>query len=215
MLNGFAMLLVDDHPLFREGLLMALQHQAPGMHVTAVATVKEALDAMATADGNFDLVLLDYGLPGTDGLRCAADLMQQYPDVGVGLISGRDDPSLPSRAQEAGLLAYLPKSLELTVLLECLQTLERGQPVFHPVATTVSPTLGKSAALPLELTPRQFEVLQAVIDGSSNKEIARSLGISPATVKKHLESIFRRLGVTNRLQAVMLTKTLLQRDEWS
>lgn len=88
-LDGFALLLVDDHPLFRDGLAVALRHQAPGLRVQAVGSAAKAMDLLASDAERFDLVLLDYRLPGTDGLRCAAQLMERYPGLGVGLMSGR------------------------------------------------------------------------------------------------------------------------------
>lgn len=204
MLDGFALLLVDDHPLFRDGLGAALRHEAPGLRLQAVGTPAEALAALARAGGEFDLVLLDYRLPGTDGLRCAAELMRQYPEVAVGLMSGLDDPELPQRARTAGLCAYLPKSLELPTLLECLQRLAAGEPVFGPTRPLELP--GADA---LGQTGRQREVLRALASGGTNKEIARAIGIAPATVKRHLESIFVRIGAANRLQAVMLARAML------
>ncbi len=207
MLDDFALLLIDDHPLFRDGLVAALRHQAPGLRVQARATLADAMDTLAADDG-FDLVLMDYGLPGMDGLRCAELLMQHHPGVAVGLMSGLDDPTLATRAMKAGLCAYIPKSLEIASLLEHLHRLAQGEPVFSwpdPLALQTDALLEECTVL----TARQMDVLQALAKGGSNKEIARAMGISPATVKKHLEAIFARLGASNRLQAVMMARTML------
>lgn len=201
-LDGFALLLVDDHPLFRDGLVMALRHAVPGMQVQAVATRDEAAEVLARAGDAMDLVLLDYRLPGMDGLRCAEWLMQRWPGVAVGLMSGLDDPTLPGRARDAGLAAYLPKSLEVSALLAHLSQLAAGEPVFSPAAPAAPDDT------PQGLTARQVEVLRLLATGASNKEIARAIGISPATVKNHLEAIFARLGASNRVQAVMLARAM-------
>lgn len=208
MLDDFALLLVDDHPLFRDGLAAALRHQVPRLCVQAVGTLDDALDALAAADDGFDLVLLDYLLPGMDGLRCAQVLMRRHPELGVGLMSGLDDPTLPLRAREAGLSAYLPKSLEIATLLEHLGRLARGEPVFGAPGP---PVLASDAAPAdsMALTARQQDVLRALAQGSSNKQIARAMGISPTTVKKHLEAIFARMGATNRVQAVVMARAML------
>ncbi|MCA0324958.1 MAG: response regulator transcription factor [Proteobacteria bacterium] len=206
-LDGFAVLLVDDHPLFRDGLATALRHKAPGMRVRAVGTLPEAVEVLAQAGEGFDLVLLDYRLPDTDGLRCAAQLREQFPDVSIGLMSGLDDPSLPRRTRDAGLVAYLPKTLEVSALLASLNRLAAGEPVFDlPAVVAVS----EPVAGPYGLTGRQLDVLRELATGASNKEIARALGIAPATVKNHVEAIFTKMGTSNRLQAVVLARATLQ-----
>ena len=209
MLEDFALLLVDDHPLFRDGLMAALRHQAPELRVCAVGTLAEALDALALSDDVFDLVLLDYRLPGMDGLRCAQLLMQKHPGVAVGLMSGLDDPNLPGRAREAGLSAYFPKSMEIASLLKHLEQLARGELVFSTSGQAPLTSDVDSGPDRMGLTARQQDVLRALARGSSKKEIARAMGISPATVKKHLEAVFVKLGATNRVQAVLRARALL------
>ena len=208
MFDNFALLLVDDHPLFRDGLVAALRYHAPELQVHAVGTFAEALSLLNTGGDGFDLVLLDYRLPGRDGLHCAQVLMQSHPSVAVALMSGLDDPTLAARARTAGLCAYLPKTLELPVLLQHLQRLARGEPVFD----ADTPPMADGVDWPDELaslTARQREVLRALAGGESNKELARMLGIAPATVKKHLEAIFTRMGAANRTQAVLMARALL------
>ena len=206
-LDGFALLLVDDHPLFRDGLAAALRHQAPGLRVQAVGSPAEALELLMNDDEGFDLVLLDYRLPGTDGLRCAAQVMERYPGLGVGLMSGADDPTLGRRAQDAGLVAYLPKTLEVPALLAQLRQLAEGEPAFADTAPP--PAVEQPANGPYGLTARQFAVLRMLASGGSNKEIAREMGISPGTVKNHLNAIFVKMGAANRVQAVMMAQAVI------
>lgn len=210
-LNGFALLLVDDHPLFRDGLATALRHQAPGLRVQAVGSPAEAMDLLANhGDGEsegFDLVLLDYRLPGMDGLRCAALLMAQHPGMGVGLMSGVDDPTLARRTQDAGLVAYLPKTLEVPALLAQLRRLAEGEPSFADAAHT---PYTEQPTGPYGLTARQIDVLHMLASGGSNKEIARAMGISPGTVKNHLNAIFTKMGAANRVQAVMMAQAVVR-----
>lgn len=202
-LNGFRLLLLDDHALFREGLVMALRQLAPTCDVVAVASRHLAQERLSAEPAGFDLVLVDYKLPGGDGLSCALEMRAQHPLLCFGLISGEDDPDLPQRVREAGLVAFLSKSLDMGALLQALTRLAQGQTVFCGVELSPS---RESQAQDFGLTPRQLDVLRMLATGESNKEIAQALGISPATVKNHLDAIFDKMGVTNRLQAVMLAR---------
>lgn len=206
-LKSFRLLLLDDHPLFREGLVMALNKLEPDCEVVAVATLPQARALLAEDPNRFDLVLIDYKLPGRDGLSCAIDLHTQYPMVSFGLISGEDDALLPQRARQAGLVAFLSKSLEMDALLDALRQLARGETVFSLNASLAARGL---PAQDFGLTTRQQAVLQMLATGESNKAIAQAMGISPATVKNHLDAIFEKMGVTNRLQAVMLARAALR-----
>lgn len=211
-LNGFSLLLVDDHPLFRDGLAVALRHQAPGLEVTAVASLADTLQALENDAEKFDLVLLDYRLPVIDGLRGAVQIRQQYPGVSVGLMSGLEDPTLPRRARDAGLMAYFPKTLEVPELLAHLCRVAQGDTAFEDrdalSCHAPVPACDQSGVVgPYGLTLRQAEVLRLLGTGGTNKEIARELGISPATVKNHLDAMFSKMGATNRVQAVMMARS--------
>ena len=206
-LAGFGLLLVDDHPLFRDSFVMAMRQLANGADLVAVATREQARELLARQADRFDLVLIDYKLPGVNGLACATELRGQHPEVGFGLISGEDDPQLPQRAREAGLVACLSKAQEMNSLLAALQTLSQGGTAyadFQGASNTEDPPAD------FGLTVRQMDVLRLLASGASNKVIAQTLGISPATVKNHLDAIFDKMGVANRLQAVMLARVAVR-----
>ena len=196
------LLVADDHPLFRDGLAAALRHQAPGLRVQAVGSPAEALELLMSDGEGFDLVLLDYRLPGTDGLRCAAQVMERHPGLGVGLMSGADDPTLGRRAQDAGLVAYLPKTLEVPALLAQLRQLAEGEPAFADAAR--APHADQAPTGPYGLTVRQVDVLRMLASGGSNKEIARTLDIAETTVKIHVQHILRKLNVSSRVHAAVI-----------
>lgn len=204
---GFGLLLVDDHPLFRDSFVMAMRQLATGADLVAVASRAQAEALLGAQPDRFDLVLVDYKLPGTNGLICATELLRRHPGIGFGLISGEDDSQLPLRAREAGMVACLSKSQEMSGLLEALQTLARGGTAF---ADFQSAGMSEERPADFGLTLRQTEVLRLLASGASNKVIAQTLGISPATVKNHLDAIFDKMGVTNRLQAVMLARVALR-----
>lgn len=200
-LDGFGVLLVDDHPLFRDGLLLALRQRLPRLAVEAVASVDQARQALRLNPVATDLVVLDYRLPGEDGLQCAARLRTEFPDVACALMSGADDPMLPARARAAGLVGYFPKSLEVDHLVQGLAHLARGETHF------VQPGAASGATAPTSLTARQQDIVRLAARGASNKEIAQALGIAPHTVKNHFAQIFEKLGAANRAQAVLLAFT--------
>lgn len=204
-LDGFSILLVDDHALFREGLAMALAHQAPQLCLAASATLADAHERLRRSPASIDLVLIDYRLPGTDGLRGAIELRAVFPQTACALMSGADDPALPERAQAAGLAGFFHKSLDVAQLLAGLRRLAAGETYFPSGFAPLEPA---GSSLFASLTERQREVLRQVAAGATNKEIAASLGIAPHTVKNHLAQIFERLGTTNRVQAAALARDL-------
>jgi len=194
-LHGFSLLLVDDHPLFREGLQLALRQREPSLSVHALASVEEA-QAMLLADAHaIDLVVIDHRLPGESGLVAASRMRQRFPMVACALMSGLDEPGLAERARAAGLSAFIPKSLDVDTLLQAIETLAEGGTYF-PVPG--EPTMS------LDLSPRQMQIVELAGRGASNKEIAQALGIAPHTVKNHFAQIFEKLGASNRAQAVSL-----------
>jgi two-component system nitrate/nitrite response regulator NarL len=194
-LDGFSLLLVDDHPLFREGLLLALQQRQPGMRAVGVASPAEARATLLVDPQGFDLVLIDHRLPGESGLLAASRLRIEFPAAACALMSGIEEPGLADRARAAGLAAFIPKSLDVSTLMQAMAGLARGGSYF--------PASGAEAPV-LDLTPRQMQVVELAGRGASNKEIAQALGIAPHTVKNHFAQIFEKLGASNRAQAVTL-----------
>ncbi|HQC96401.1 MAG TPA: response regulator [Aquabacterium sp.] len=199
--DGLRLLLIDDHPLFREGLALALAQALPGVQVATCATPAEAQRLLAADADGIDLVLVDHRLAGgVSGLHWARALRQARPALAVALMSGADDTSLPARARDAGLAAFLPKTLDVTTLARVLQALQAGDTWFPPAAAAapVNPAAG--------LTERQQQVVQLAAQGANSKAIGLALGISPATVRNHFAQIFERLGARSRAQAVQLLR---------
>jgi DNA-binding NarL/FixJ family response regulator len=185
------LLVVEDHPLYRDGLLGMLQRSAPVLQCRVAERAEQAL-AMLRAHPDIDLVLADLRLPGAvDGLALLAQVGAEFPTAARVLISGSDDPHLPLQAQRAGLMGYLPKSLEPMVWLHALARILAGEPWFPPCAVQEP---GPSE--------RQAVILQRLAAGCGNKEIARELGITERTVKYHLAEAYARLDAANRAEAV-------------
>lgn len=184
-------LLVDDHPLFREGFMAAVQPRLRQIVFSVAGSVRQARESMTSCP--VDIVLADWRLPDGDGLALLADIGSLYPACARVLLSGADDAHLPERARAAGLQAYLPKTLEPLLLAQALASILHGDPFF--------PATPRSRATSV-LTPRQLDILTLVSRGQSNKEIGRELDITERTVKDHVSLIFTRLGAVNRADAI-------------
>lgn len=185
-------LIVEDHPLYRDGLLALLQRAAPRLQCRVADDADAALLQLRT-HADTDLVLCDLRLPGgTDGLALLSRIGAEFPTAARVLVSGSDDPHLPEQARRAGLMGYLPKRLDATAWVQALGRILAGDPWFPADGAAAAPGP----------TPRQASILQQLAAGAGNKEIARELGITERTVKYHLTEIYGRLGAANRAEAV-------------
>jgi DNA-binding NarL/FixJ family response regulator len=212
-MESLRILMVDDHPLFRDGLQMALRVN-PHLHLIGQAGTAE--DALRQIEQEVpDIVLCDINLPGMDGLELARHLHRLYPQIRVIMLTLHLDEARILDAVRAGAAAFLTKDESGTELLTAIARVERGE---YPIndRVLVSPQLASrlldqfrnmdtpaSTALFSPLTPRELEILQTVARGQSNKEIARTLRISDQTVKNHVSAILRKLVVNDRTQAVI------------
>lgn len=192
-------LVVDDHPVVRGGLVAMLDGQ-PDIEV--VGTAEDGVVALAAAaDAAPDVVLMDLRMPRMDGVTATARITAQHPHVRVLILTTYDTDVDIVRAVEAGASGYLLKDAPLPTLLDAIRAAVRGETVLAPpVAAKLMSRLRAPAVEPL--TPRETEVLAAVAQGLTNAEIGRSLFIGEATVKTHLLRIFGKLGVADRTRAV-------------
>ncbi len=172
--------------------------------------------AMAAANPDLDLVLLDLALPGMSGFGLINRLHERFPSLPVVVLSALEDPENVRQAINSGAMGFVPKSAPTRVLLEVLQQVLEGN-VSVPAGLQSSGLSNGSAGTaamdppqPLPdvglLTLRQLEVLSRVCQGKTNKQIATELGLSEKTVKAHVTAIFKVLGVVNRTQAVLVAR---------
>ncbi|MFP5375050.1 MAG: response regulator [Gammaproteobacteria bacterium] len=208
-----ALLIADDHPLFRAALRGAAADAVADLVVHEADSLDGVL-ALLEAEPDIDLVLLDLHMPGNHGLAGLAAVRAQHPAVAVVVVSANDDPKVVRRALDHGAAGYLPKSTGLAELrgairsvLACEQWLPTA--LRGAVARTRS-NAGDSdlAARLASLSPQQFRVLRLVAEGLLNKQIADRLQVQERTVKAHLTAIFERLGVRNRTQAGVILREL-------
>ncbi|NLB56891.1 MAG: response regulator transcription factor [Gammaproteobacteria bacterium] len=204
------LLIADDHPLFREALRGAILRLLPS------ATLREAEDtdglyAMVEADADADLLLLDLNIPGANGFSALVYLRAQYPELPVVVVSAREEPAVMRRALDHGAMGFIPKSVDAQTLGDAVrQVLEgnRWAPAAAGNAPAATPDEQEVAERIRELTPQQFRVLQMLATGLLNKQIAFELGVAEATVKAHMSAILRKLGASNRTQAVLVAGRL-------
>src|SRR5665213_510239 len=199
-------LIVDDHPIYRKGLVALLDQIEPDI---ALLQANDAAQALVVIAEHYDLdvVILDLLMPGMDGLRAIAEFGQIRPELPVIILSSSENPADVRSALANGALGYVPKSAAEHTLLSAIRVVLNGDVYVPPLvmvetASTRSGPL-KTAAQPERpvLTDRQIEVLQRISTGQLNKVIAAELGLSEKTVKSHITAIFRALNVMNRSQA--------------
>ncbi len=204
------LLIADDHPLFREALRGVVARVLPG-YALREADSAQALYALAEAEPDADLLLLDLNMPGAHGFSVLVHLRAQHPQLPVVVVSAQEDPAVMRRALDHGAVGFIPKSVDSTTLGDALVRVLDGDR-WAPVAAHGAPAAGADehdAAQRLrDLTPQQFRVLQMLGEGMLNKQIGYELGVSEATVKAHMTAVLRKLGASNRTQAVLIAGSL-------
>jgi len=198
------LLIIDDHPVLRDGLAALLQQAGPA---TVVLQAKDANQGFALADSNADLdvILLDLEMPGMKGLEALSEFRRKQPGIPVIVLSSSEDPQDVRQSLASGALGYVPKSASQQVLLSAIRLVLNGDLYVPPLILDDRPLPagiqgGGPAVTPL-LTQRQIEILRLLSEGLPNKAIATNLDLSVKTVKVHISAIFKALNVVNRTQA--------------
>ena len=211
---GIKILLVDDHPLFRQGVSHALSN-FPDLEVVGEASDGQA--AIRLVDKlSPDVVVVDINLEGLNGLEATRVIRRRYPNVGVVILTMHEDDEQLFNAIKAGAAAYVTKDTSPDRLVDIIRRVGKGEYIINEnlitkpfVASRVLKQFRDLAALEDEenlftpLTSREVEILDCIARGMSNKEIARQMSISDQTVKNHITSILRKLAVNDRTQAVI------------
>jgi DNA-binding NarL/FixJ family response regulator len=205
-------LLIDDHDLFREGLKYLLPVLDNKVRYFEAGSMDEALQFAEKQP--VDLILLDYYMPGVNGLDALETCRARFEDTTVVVLSGEEDPRIIRQSIERGASGFIPKSSSRAELVAALKLVLGGGTFLPKSAHTPAPQMQLSvssvdaAAAIAQLSRRQFQVLMKAVLGKSNKMIAKELDISDHTVKAHLSVAFRNLGVQNRTEAVYATAKL-------
>jgi DNA-binding NarL/FixJ family response regulator len=201
---GERVLIADDHPLTREGLAMAVRLAMPDTAVDAAGSIAEA-EARIERYRNYRLLLLDLLLPDARGFSGFLRLQFAIPETRIVIITACDDPKLVGIARSLGAAGYMRKSEPLDTLARHIRGIGAGETRFPDVPERAGAPLRDRIAA---LSEAQRRVLFAMGTGESNKRIAAALDITEATVKAHMTAIFRRLGVVNRAQALLVLQSL-------
>jgi len=194
-MNTLKILVVDDHALVREGLCQILQGLDEPVDVLQSPHCVHAFE-LAARHPALDLVLLDYDLPGMNGLDALKVLGQAHPELPILMLSGMVNPQMVRTALANGAAGILSKNGDSAELLTAVRLVLAGE-VYVP-----GDLLASTKAIP-QFTLRQGEVLALLLDGCSNKDISDSLALSDDTVKNHVTALLRAFGVKNRVQLVL------------
>lgn len=194
-------LIVDDHKVVRDGIRFMLSDE-PGIEIVGEADSAEAMFGIIDSEP-VDIVLLDIRMGGMTGLDALKRMVSDCPQVKVLMLSMHDQPGYVRRAVELGASGYLLKSAGRDEILAAISAISVGERyiqsvLMEPLLADVTGVRGQSG----RLSPREQQVLQLIANGSENKQIARELGLSEATVKTYIRGVFERLDVSSRAEAV-------------
>ena len=199
-------LIIDDHPLVRDGLRSVIAITFDGCEIFEAAGMEEAV-ATLEKQSNFDLILLHLNIPDVkrlDGLRL---LRSRYPILPVVMVSGAFDRAIVREALSAGAAGFIPKSMKRSAIVDALHRVVSGE-IYMPDAIEDNPQDSQEEIDILarinSLTPQQRIVLSHLVHGRLNKQIAHDLSVSMTTVKAHVSAILQKLGVFSRTQAVIM-----------
>jgi DNA-binding NarL/FixJ family response regulator len=196
-------LIADDHDLLRDTLVLYLEGSGD-MQTSAAADLDEALLAIKT-DGPFDLVLLDYKMPGMNGLAGLQRALAAEGGQRVALMSGEATREIAEKALEAGATGFVPKTLAAKSLVNAVRFMVMGE-VYAPLDFMTAPDEAAPNPLAARLSQRELQVLRGLTQGKANKEIARDLDLQEPTVKLHVKTLYRKIGAANRTQAALIAR---------
>ena len=205
-------LLADDHKLVRDALAFYCSRLADDVEVLHAETYDQAAD-LAARVASLDLIILDLNMPGSTGFDGLDAMRKRYPDTPIVILSGSIRHQDMSNALEHGANGYLPKTLGGDAMLNALRLVMSGEKFIPSVLYDEAGSAAEGGDVPLgsplnSLTPREMDVLEQLIEGKSNKEIAAVLDIQVVTVKLHMKGILRKLGAANRTHAVKIVLDL-------
>lgn len=206
---SYRILIADDHPLFREAISRVVGDGFPGSELLETENLEETL-AVTVEQEDLDLILLDLNMPGMSGLTGLLQLRNEAPTIPVAIISAEEDKNVMLQAVSCGAVGFLTKSSPKEQLIKAIAQILEGNiylpsDIMRASAARAQTTNERSiSAEQLEtLTRKQIQVLERMTRGESNKMIAYNLNIAETTVKAHVSAILRKLGVSNRVQAIL------------
>lgn len=210
-MDTIRVLVADDHALFREGLNALFSSTVDIELVGEAATGEEAVAQAGALHP--DVILMDINMPGGDGVQATRQILRAHPTIGVVMVTMLEDDASVFAAMRAGARGYVLKGAQHEELLQTIRAVAGGQALFGPaiaarmmnffqdIQDNRSPVVPQDA-FP-ELTAREREVLELIGRGANNNQIAEELVISDKTVRNHITSVFSKLQVADRAQAII------------
>lgn len=204
------LLIADDHPLYRDALKGALSVSLQDLKLLEADDLPSTIEVLEQTD--IDLLLLDLHMPGSNDLFGLLHILKLYPDLPVAVVSGTEDPLIISKIVGVGALGFIPKTASSAEIGEAIKAILGGD-VWLPESVSeqiedIDEEFSALADNVASLTPSQYKVLCYMREGLLNKQIGYNLDIAEATVKAHVTAIFRKLGINNRTQAVLIASQL-------
>jgi DNA-binding NarL/FixJ family response regulator len=198
-------LLVDDHPLFRQALQAVVTQAHPNLQIVEAQNLAEAR-AILGRERDIILVLLDLKMPDCGGFAGLVTLRADYPQAPIVIVSANEEPETINKSITFGAVGFIPKSSANSKIVEALSEILAGE-IWVPEVLPAEdvPASVQSIA---SLSPPQLKILLGLKRGLLNKQIANEIGITEATVKSHMTIMFRKMGVSNRTQAVIAAGAL-------
>jgi len=197
------MLLADDQELVRETIAAFLRIE-PDFTVDAVADFPSAAE-LARTSGPYDLILLDYMMPGMNGLSGLAAMRSIAGKVPVAIMSGSAPRSIADQVLAGGAAGFLPKTISTKSLIAAVRFMVAGE-VYAPIQMLTEREADQPNIGTAQLSAREIDVLRRICRGMANKEIARELDLQEVTVKLHMKTLFRKIEARNRTHAAMIAK---------
>tara|TARA_B100001057_G_C22701349_1_gene891860 strand:- start:379 stop:996 length:618 start_codon:yes stop_codon:yes gene_type:complete len=197
-------LIADDHDLLRDTLVMFLKEEGSIETVTA-SDLDGALNKV-NSEGPFDLIILDYGMPGMSGLTGLKKALTHDVEQRVALMSGIANRSVAEEALAIGAAGFIPKTLSAKSFVNAVRFMAMGEQYAPIDFMTAEDEAAAPNPLAEKLSRRELQVLEGLSKGKSNKEIARDLDLQEPTIKLHVKTLYRKIGAGNRTQAALIAK---------
>lgn len=203
------LMIADDHKLFREGIkaLLAITDD-----IEIVGEAEDGESALKKCQElEPDVILMDINMPGLNGIQVTGQILEKQPQTRIIMLTMLEDDASIFHAMRAGARGYLLKGADPTEVLSVIRAAAEGQALFGPaIATRLMNYFKELSAKPPvsappfpELTERELEILRLIAQGLNNQELAQKLVLSPKTVRNHITSIFSKLQVADRAQAIV------------
>lgn len=201
--TAMRVLLADDHGMVRDTISAYLEAEGRAM-VIAVEDYKQAMKAIENK-GPFDLVLLDFSMPGMNGLEGLSDAIAAHPSQPFAILSGTAPDRVAQEAVDRGAIGYLPKSMAAKSLVNAVRFMIAGE-TFVPASVLANAGGSSDTEFTKQLSQRERQVLEGLCKGQSNKEIARDLDLQEVTIKLHVRTLCKKLNAKNRTQAALIAR---------